>query len=58
VGLKIGNLIKDEKLIKHVRAVVNQMLDDDPHLLKPENQNTKAFFISQFRQSFDWGQIG
>jgi ATP-dependent DNA helicase RecG len=58
VGLKIGNLIKDEKLIKHVRAMVNQMLDDDPHLLKPENQNTKAFFISQFRQSFDWGQIG
>ncbi len=58
VGLKIGNLIRDEKLIKHVRAVVSQILDDDPRLMKPENHNTKAFFISQFRQSFDWGQIG
>lgn len=58
VGLKVGNLIRDEKLIKHVRAVVSQMLDDDPRLMKPENHNTKAFFISQFRQSFDWGQIG
>ena len=58
VGLKIGNLIRDEKLIKQVRIIVSQILDDDPRLMKSENQNTKAYLISQFQQNFDWGQIG
>lgn len=58
VGLKIGDLVKDEKLIKHVRAIVNQLLDDDPKLLKEENQITRNYFLAHFRQSFDWGQIG
>ncbi|HOI32054.1 MAG TPA: helicase-related protein, partial [Bacteroidales bacterium] len=58
VGLKIGDLVKDEKLIKHVRAIVRQLLDDDPTLSQEENQTTKKYFLSHFRQAFDWGQIG
>jgi len=56
--LKIGDLIKDEKLIKHVRLIVNQLLDEDPQLNKNENQRTKTYFSKHFRESFDWGQIG
>jgi len=58
IGLKIGDLIKDEKLIKHVRLIVNQLLDEDPQLNKNENQLTKTYFLKHFRESFDWGQIG
>jgi len=58
VGLKIGNLIRDEKLIKQEKINVRQKLDNDPRLMKSENQNTKAYLISQFQQNFDWGQIG
>ncbi|MBU1370825.1 MAG: ATP-dependent DNA helicase RecG, partial [Bacteroidetes bacterium] len=56
--LKIGDLIKDEKIILHVRRVVENLLDADPKLEQADNKRTRNFFEKKFHQQFDWGQIG
>jgi ATP-dependent DNA helicase RecG len=57
IEFKLGNLLQDEKLIKYVRHLVNQMLDEDPQLLKPENQIMKTHFEKIFKKTFDWSRI-
>jgi len=58
IELKIGNLLKDEKIIRHVRNVVNQLLDEDPKLAQEDNIRTRNYFDKKFRQQFDWSEIG
>ncbi|MBZ0242021.1 MAG: hypothetical protein K8F24_02285 [Bacteroidales bacterium] len=58
VELKIGNLLKDEKIIRHVRNVVNKLLDEDPKLELEDNLHTRDYFDKKFRQQFDWSEIG
>jgi ATP-dependent DNA helicase RecG len=57
IEFKLGNLLQDEKLIKYVRHLVNQILDDDPQLLKPDNQIMKSHFEKIFKKTFDWSRI-
>jgi ATP-dependent DNA helicase RecG len=57
IEFKLGNLLQDEKLIKYVRHLVNQILDDDPQLLKPDNQILKSHFEKIFKKTFDWSRI-
>lgn len=57
IEFKLGNLLQDEKLIKHVRQLVNQLLDDDPQLLNQENQVMKEHFEKIFKKTFDWSRI-
>lgn len=58
IEMRIGNILKDEKLIRHVRQIVGELLLDDPSLHQPENQITKRYFEKIFKQQFDWSQIG
>jgi len=55
---KLGNLAKDEQLIKKVRTEVTELLKNDPKLHLAENQITKKHFEKLFSKTFDWGQIG
>ena len=54
VGLKLASLVKDEKLLKIAREFAHRVLDEDPQLIKPENQPMVRYLQ---RTEFDWGRI-
>jgi ATP-dependent DNA helicase RecG len=54
VGLKLASLVKDEKLLKLAREFAHRILDEDPQLIKPENQPMVRHLQ---RSEFDWGKI-
>lgn len=58
IEMKIGNIMKDEKMIRQVRQIVIELLDEDPSLQKMEHLVTKQYFEKIFKQKFDWSQIG
>lgn len=58
IEMKIGNILKDEAIIQHVRKVVSRMLEESPSLGRPEEFMTKQYFEKVFKHPFDWGQIG
>jgi ATP-dependent DNA helicase RecG len=55
---KLGNLIKDEKLIKHCRSLAGKLLEDDPRLQKTEHWQLKKQLEKQFKSNFDWSLVG
>jgi ATP-dependent DNA helicase RecG len=54
VGLKLANLVKDEKLLKLAREFAFRTLEDDPGLEKPENAPMVKHLSNK---EFDWGKI-
>lgn len=54
VGLKLANLVKDEKLLKLAREFAFRTLEDDPGLQKPENAPLVRHLSNK---EFDWGKI-
>lgn len=54
VGLKLANLVKDEKLLKLAREFAFRTLEDDPGLEKPENAPMVKHLS---HKEFDWGKI-
>lgn len=58
IEMKIGDLSVDEPIIKQVRYRVNEILNDDATLSKPENADMKAYFYTHYAKTFDWGKIG
>lgn len=57
VEMKLGDLTKDEPLIRHTRRMVSLLLESDPLLSKPEHAATKRYFDMYYSQDFDWGRI-
>ena len=57
VEMKLGDLTKDEPLIRHTRRMVSLLLESDPELSKPEHAATKRYFDMYYSQDFDWGRI-
>ena len=57
VEMKLGDLTKDEPLIRHTRRLVSLLLESDPLLSKPEHDATKRYFDMYYSQDFDWGRI-
>lgn len=58
IEMKIGDLAADEPIIRQVRYRVNEILNDDATLSKPENANMKTYFNTRYAKAFDWGKIG
>lgn len=58
IEMKIGDLTVDEPIIRQVRYRVNEILNDDATLSKPENANMKTYFYTRYAKTFDWGKIG
>jgi len=55
---KLGNLAKDEALIRKVRNTVARMLEEDPQLRSEKHQSTRKNYEKLYKQSFDWSRIG
>jgi len=55
--LKIANLVQDGQILQIARDVANEVLDDDPQLLKPENQVLKTQLRSLLKSQVDWSSI-
>lgn len=58
VQFRLGDLTKDEKIIRHVRTVVQELLAADPQLSAPENLRTRQEFEKLYQKTFDWSLIG
>lgn len=58
IEMKIGDLAVDEPIIRQVRYRVNEILNDDATLSKPENANMKTYFYTRYAKTFGWGKIG
>lgn len=55
--LKIADLGHDGQLLQYARDMAGQILEDDPQLLKPENNLLKVQLASQVKPSGDWSSI-
>lgn len=55
---RLGNLAKDEALIKMVRKNVTDLLELDNRLQHPDNRCALLQYEKLFKKKFDWGMIG
>jgi ATP-dependent DNA helicase RecG len=55
--LKIANLVHDGQILQIARDVANEVLDDDPQLLKPGNQVLKTQLRRLLKSQVDWSAI-
>lgn len=56
VEMRVANLAKDTRIIEAARAIVEQLLDDDPKLTKPEHVMLFRF-VHNSMQDIPWGKI-
>jgi ATP-dependent DNA helicase RecG len=54
--LHLADLVEDRAILEASRQAVEQLLGDDPELVKPEHQNLKRFLLSQ-KVKNQWGMI-
>jgi ATP-dependent DNA helicase RecG len=57
LGLKISDIIRDEKLLKYARGEASQLLKQDPHLQHPTNQPIVKKLQSLREFQTDWSRI-
>jgi len=50
-------LVKDEELLVKTRIAADELLNDDPLLMKPENQRLRNWFEQQKRTKGDWSRV-
>jgi len=55
---KLGNLAKDEHLIRLVRKTVTELLENDNRLQQYENQCVRIQYEKLFKKQYDWSMIG
>ena len=55
--LKIANLGRDGQLLQYARNIAEQILDQDPELSLPQNQQLKKMIKNMRSSQFDWSQI-
>jgi ATP-dependent DNA helicase RecG len=57
LDLKIADIVKDEDLLVKTRVAAEELLKDDPLLMKPENSRLRNWFESIKRQKGDWSRV-
>jgi ATP-dependent DNA helicase RecG len=57
LDLKIASIVKDEPLVALARKIAIEILNDDPHLAKPENLLLNRQLRKLSQQSGNWGLI-
>lgn len=55
--LKIANLAKDGQLLQHVRTIAEEIVDDDPTGIKPENEILWKQLKSLRKTNINWASI-
>lgn len=57
INLKLANLATDGVLIESAREAAKQILDEDPNLVKPENNNLLNYMREKNRGKTNWSRI-
>lgn len=55
--LRLANLAKDQHILAEARGCVQQVLEDDPELLLPENKILKQFLLHRHKKGEFWEKI-
>ena len=56
LDLKLSDIARDQELVKTTRYAAQQLLADDPGIMKPENQPLKDY-LNQFNKGTHWSRI-
>lgn len=56
LDLRIADIGKDAAILSEARNAATRILQDDPHLAKPENKPLASFF-EMYRKHLRWGRI-
>jgi ATP-dependent DNA helicase RecG len=56
LDLKLADLAKDYPILAQARSIAQELLVQDPEILKPEHQNLKLYFQS-YTQNSRWSRI-
>jgi ATP-dependent DNA helicase RecG len=57
LNLKIANIVTDQKILATARLTAQNLINDDPMLIKAENQAIKHFINESRKGRFNWSQI-
>jgi len=57
LDLKIADLVKDEEILVLTRLAADELLKDDPLLMKPENGVLRYWLEKQKRVKGDWSKV-
>ena len=57
LDLKIADLVKDEDLLIKTRLAADELLKDDPLLMKPENIRLRNWFEQLKKVKGDWSRV-
>ena len=57
IDLKIANLATDQQIIIAARNAAQQLLDEDPEIIKPENAVIKYYIEERSKQKTNWSKI-
>ncbi len=58
LDFKLGDLSRDEQLIKQVRLIASAMIQEDPNFEKEENAAVRNAYKRLYHASTDWSRIG
>ncbi len=57
LDLKLADIVRDEQMLRAARNIAQKLLDDDPHLLKPENQRMVRYLSYLSSKKSEWAMI-
>ena len=57
MSLKIADVVKDAAILYKARNAAKELLNDDPNLLKPENEVMQRVYAQLSRKSGIWSNI-
>ncbi len=57
INLKLTNLATDGQLVELARRAAQEILEEDPNLVKDENQNVKRFLAQRAKSKVNWSNI-
>lgn len=56
LNLKLADLVKDADILRTARIIASEILDEDPHLQKPENEPL-AWYLEVSKKTHGFGRI-
>jgi len=57
LDLKLADIVRDEQMLRAARNTAQKLLDDDPHLSKPENQRMVRYLEYLRSKKSEWAMI-
>ena len=57
INLKLTNLATDGQLVELARRAAQEVLEEDPNLVKDKNQNVKRFLAQRAKSKVNWSNI-